>query len=150
MVEQEIYAVLSDFLANGPTKEELLRVKSKYFAGFIKGIERIGGFGGKSDVLAESEIFGDTPEYYRTYNEYIEHASLHDLQNIAFEWLNTGSHTILAKPFPEYETEAILADRAALPLWVIPQPRLFPFYNGLLCQMAWQSRLLLDLNRQLW
>ncbi|MGB2847211.1 MAG: pitrilysin family protein [Saprospiraceae bacterium] len=115
MVEQEIYAVLSDFLANGPTKEELLRVKSKYFAGFIKGIERIGGFGGKSDVLAESEIFGDTPEYYRTYNEYIEHASLHDLQNIAFEWLNTGSHTILAKPFPEYETEAILADRAALP-----------------------------------
>ena len=29
--------------------------------GFIRGIERIGGFGGKSDILAQSQVFGGSP-----------------------------------------------------------------------------------------
>ena len=31
------------------------------FSGFIRGVERIGGFGGKSDVLAASMVYGGPP-----------------------------------------------------------------------------------------
>ncbi len=114
-VEHAILSILKEFISDGPTEEELLRVKSQYFSGFIKGIERIGGFGGKSDVLAESEIFGDRPDYYSSYNQFIEGASLADLTTCAQDWLQEGSHTIIATPFPEYETSTTFADRSQLP-----------------------------------
>ena len=34
-------------------------------AGFVRGVERIGGFGGKSDVLAQSQVCGGRPDFYR-------------------------------------------------------------------------------------
>ena len=33
--------------------------------GFIRGVERIGGFGGKSDVLAASMVYGGRPDAYK-------------------------------------------------------------------------------------
>src|SRR5690606_24919536 len=56
-VENKINEVIDDFLKNGPTEEELKRIKANYFANFIKGIERIGGFGGKSDILAQNAVY---------------------------------------------------------------------------------------------
>ncbi|MEO6758610.1 MAG: pitrilysin family protein, partial [Saprospiraceae bacterium] len=64
-VEAATNEILNEFLANGPTAEELKRVKAAYFANFIKGLERIGGFGGKSDLLAQNEVFGGSPDYYK-------------------------------------------------------------------------------------
>lgn len=54
-VENSINAVLDELLKNGPTEEEVKRVKTAYFANTLKGLERIGGFGGKSDLLAMNE-----------------------------------------------------------------------------------------------
>lgn len=114
-VEKIIHTLFLEFFEQGPTEDELLRVKSSYFAGFIKNIERIGGFGGKSDVLAESEIFGNRPDYYITYNEYLESIDKNEIIEIARKWLMDGSHTIIAKPFPEYQSEEQKVDRSKLP-----------------------------------
>ena len=57
-VEETMNAVLQEFLEKGPTQDELDRVRSNYFSNFLKGIERIGGFGGKSDILATNEVYG--------------------------------------------------------------------------------------------
>ena len=46
------------FLQKGPTKEELSRIKNGYKADLVRGLERVGGFGGKSDLLARNEVFG--------------------------------------------------------------------------------------------
>ena len=113
--EHIIHDTLLNFFEEGPTDEELLRVKSKYFASFIKNVERIGGFGGKSDVLAESEIFGNRPDYFVTYNEYLETINREEIMEIARKWLLDGSHTIIAKPFPEYQTDISTIDRSRLP-----------------------------------
>ena len=56
-VEKEIDEELARFLKDGPTAEELERVKIQNQAAFIRGLERIGGFGGKSDILAVNEVF---------------------------------------------------------------------------------------------
>ena len=36
-------------------------MKTQYAADFIRGMERIGGFGGKSDVLARGQVFTGDP-----------------------------------------------------------------------------------------
>ncbi len=65
-VEKETDEELTRFLKEGPTAEELQRVKTQYEAEFIRGIERIGGFGGKSDRLAINQVFRGSPEAYKT------------------------------------------------------------------------------------
>src|SRR5688572_5175804 len=64
-VESIVNSILNEFIEKGPTQAELDRVKSQYYANLIKGLERIGGFGGKSDLLAESEVYGGSPEAYK-------------------------------------------------------------------------------------
>ena len=48
-----------------PPRSSCQRVKTLARAGFIRGVERIGGFGGKSDVLAKGEVFAGRPDFYK-------------------------------------------------------------------------------------
>ncbi|MCJ7628447.1 MAG: insulinase family protein, partial [Longimicrobiales bacterium] len=64
-VEQAIDEEIERFLKTGPTETELERIKTIFYAGFVRGVEKIGGFGGKSDVLAECEVFGGSPDSYK-------------------------------------------------------------------------------------
>ncbi|HVF28485.1 MAG TPA: pitrilysin family protein, partial [Pyrinomonadaceae bacterium] len=50
-IEGIITDEIARFAQSGPTAEELNRAKNKIEYGFITGLERIGGFGGKSDRL---------------------------------------------------------------------------------------------------
>lgn len=114
-VEVTANEVLKEFLDKGVTEQELQRAKSEYFANFIKGMERIGGFGGKSDVLAESQVYGGSPDYYKKELQWIASATTSDIQNAAHKWLSTGKHTIICTPFPNYQTSGTEADRSKLP-----------------------------------
>jgi zinc protease len=57
---------LKKIFTTGVTAAELERAKTRSFTGFIKGAERIGGFGGKSDILLQNEVYGGSPDYYKT------------------------------------------------------------------------------------
>src|SRR6266568_745869 len=54
-IEKAVDEEVARFLAKGPTRAELERAQAQELAGFIRGSERIGGFGGKSDILAMNE-----------------------------------------------------------------------------------------------
>jgi predicted Zn-dependent peptidase len=114
---EEVEAVLNEelakFLEGGPTQEELDRVKAQYFAGFIKGIERIGGFGGKSDILAQMQVYGDSPDYYKTLLKMVDKATPATIQAAAQKWLSQGRHTLVCTPFPSYTTVESEVDRSA-------------------------------------
>ena len=56
-VEKAVDEELARFLKDGPTAAELARAKTQGMAAFLRGVERIGGFGGKSDVLATCEVY---------------------------------------------------------------------------------------------
>lgn len=114
-VEAAINEVFADFLANGPTEDEMKRVKASYFAGFIKGLERIGGFGGKSDLLASNEVFGDTPDYYKKMLKVYHAATSKNLHDAAKRWLSDGRFVLTCTPFPEYNVTGTEADRSKVP-----------------------------------
>lgn len=111
-VETALNEELEKFLKDGPTQVELDRVKSQYFAGFIKGIERIGGFGGKSDILAQHEVYGGSADYYKEILQTVADAKPADVQAAAKKWLSQGRHTLVCTPFPEFSTVASDVDRS--------------------------------------
>lgn len=114
-VEATMNAILAEFIEKGPTQAELDRVKAEYYANVIKGLERIGGFGGKSDILAEYEVYGGNPDAYKQDLKFIAEATIADVHNAAKAWLTSGRHTIVAKPFPTYQVTGTEADRSKVP-----------------------------------
>jgi zinc protease len=125
-VEKAVNDELTRFLVGGPTPAELARVKARARAGFIRGIERIGGFGGKSDVLAQGEVFAGHPDFYKVKQQRIATATPSQVRTIAQRWLSDGDYTLEVQPFPEYAAAPSGVDRTALPVPGAPPKPAFP------------------------
>ncbi|MDQ3495275.1 MAG: insulinase family protein [Pseudomonadota bacterium] len=97
-VEAIIDEELDRLVAQGPTAEELAQAKTVHRAGFIRGIERIGGFGGKADALAACAVYQQDPGCFRSSLANIQRASLADVRATGAQWLGTGSHTLVINP----------------------------------------------------
>lgn len=113
--EAALNEVMAEFLAKGPTEDEVKRVRAAYFADFIKGLERIGGFGGKSDLLAQYEVYADKPDYYKQILRYYNEATAQSVHETAKKWLSEGHFTLTCTPYPEYSTTGKEADRSKVP-----------------------------------
>jgi len=59
----EVQAVLDDVKKNGVTEAELERAKRKLVAARLREVERIGGFGGKADLLNAYEMYAGDPGF---------------------------------------------------------------------------------------
>src|SRR3984957_3702852 len=114
-VEKEVDEELARFFQEGPTPEEMERVKAQYQANFIRGIERIGGFGGKSDRLAQSQGFRGSPDAYKISLKRVQEATAEDLRAAANKWLSDGVYILEVDPFPDYKTASAGADRSKAP-----------------------------------
>jgi zinc protease len=114
-VEKALDEELARFIEDGPTKDELERAKVQFEAGFIRGIERIGGFGGKSDILAHNFVFTGSPDYYKTMLEETRNATGKELQRAAKEWLSDGVYTLEVQPFPKFTESGKDVDRKSVP-----------------------------------
>jgi zinc protease len=114
-VEKELDEELARFVKNGPTPDEMQRVKAQYQANFIRGIERIGGFGGKSDRLARSQVFRGSPDAYKISLKRVQLATAEDRRAAAQQWLSDGVYILEVDPFPDYKTASAGADRSKAP-----------------------------------
>jgi len=114
-VEKELDEELARFLKDGPTPEELQRVKAQYQANFVRRTERIGGFGGKSDRLAQSQVFRGSPDAYKISLKRVQDATAEDLKSAANRWLSDGVYVLEVHPFPDYKAAAAGADRSKPP-----------------------------------
>ena len=114
-VEKAIEEEMARYLKEGPTQEELERVKSRAYASFVRGVERIGGFGGKSDVLAQGEVYAGEPSYYKAKMRRTMGATAADLKRAAAEWLADGVYTLEIHPFPKYEEAKAGVERSKVP-----------------------------------
>lgn len=125
-VEKEVDEELARFLKEGPTDAELQRAKTRIRSGFIRGIERIGGFGGKSDVLARGEAFTGIPDAYKSTLGIVAGATKENLLRAAREWLSDGVYILEVHPFPEYAASTDTAGRSKLPATGTPPVAKFP------------------------
>ena len=114
-VEKAVDQELARFLAGGPTPSEMRRVKTQRRASVIRGVERIGGFGGKSDVLAMGEIYAGRPDFYQVRLDRIQRATSAQLLEAAKRWLQDGVYNLEVHPYPDHQTAKAAADRTRLP-----------------------------------
>jgi zinc protease len=125
-VEKAIDEELSRFLAQGPTEEELGRVRTQHEAAFIRGLERLDGFGGKSAMLAQDEVYCGDPGHYRQEFDWTRQATPNDIRKAAVTWLSDGQFVLNVEPFPEYQALLQGADRSKLPVPGEPPPLQLP------------------------
>jgi zinc protease len=124
-VEKALDEELARLLEGGPTAAEMERVKNQRLAGFLRGIERVGGFGGKSDLLASSQVYQGSPDAYKASLKRIEAATPEDVRSAGRRWLADGVYVLEVHPYPKYETSKTGADRSKLPeLGAFPELRL--------------------------
>ncbi len=126
VVEDAVEEELTRFLAEGPTEEELERAKSRIRANFVRGIQRIGGFGGKSDILARSEVFDGRPDGYKQHYRDMLSARTEDVRSIAAKWMSNGVYSMEVHPYPELQAAETGADRSELPSIADPPMAEFP------------------------
>jgi zinc protease len=119
-VEASVREELARFLKEGPNDSELERVKVQYEAALVRGTERIGGFGGKSDRLAQGAVFAGNPEQYKLALQWVRQANKADLQQVARTWLSDGVYILEVHPFPELKPTTTTVDRAKLPATASP------------------------------
>jgi zinc protease len=125
-VEAAAREELTRFLEKGPTQVELDRARMELLSAFTRGVERIGGFGGKSDVLAQGEVFGGRPDFYEERLARIRSATPARVQAAARRWLTDGVYVLEITPWKDGKVAASDADRSKVPDAGTPPAPKFP------------------------
>ncbi|MGH7647538.1 MAG: insulinase family protein, partial [Gemmatimonadaceae bacterium] len=114
-VERAVNEEVAAFVRSGPTAAALARVKTDYRADFVRRMERIGGFGGTSDILARGQTFTGNAEQYKVDLDRVQRATIADLRGAAQRWLSDGVYVLDVVPFPDFAAAQGGVDRKSLP-----------------------------------
>ena len=114
-VEAAIDEEVARFLAGGPTRDELTRITTRRKASFVRGVERVGGFGGKSDVLATNEVYLGDPGAYKDTLRIWDTARAAELTAAANKWMARGQYVLEVQPYEERTVAESKVDRSRLP-----------------------------------
>lgn len=122
-VEAIIDEEIERLIHAGASSDEIHLAKTAFRAGFVRGIERIGGFGGKADALAECTVFEGDPGCFRQSLANIQATTAADLTAVGRKWLDVGSHTLVVVPGPRVVLEEEPAQTPAALALPAPDPR---------------------------
>jgi zinc protease len=99
-MEQAADEELRALMKSGPTDAELRLAKTTILAQYTRMIERVGGFGGKSDLLASCQTFTGNPDCYKVYLQRIKDATPATVKKAMNDWLSDGDYVLQIDPFP--------------------------------------------------
>ena len=95
-IEREIQSELDILKQDPPAERELHRAVNQREAGFLDQLQRIGGFGGKADLLNGYFVLTGNPDYFRRdlarYHE-VEPAAI---RSMARTWLRDDARVVLS------------------------------------------------------
>jgi zinc protease len=128
-IETVVNEELERFRKSGPTAKELERVKTQQRAGFVYGLEKVGGFSGKSGVLAESTVYGGSPDAWKKDYQETEAATADDLRAVVRKWVTPEPFILAVEPAEELDATTVGADRSRLPEVTGEVPVTFPGFQ---------------------
>ncbi len=115
-VKKAVDEELARFAQSGPTDEELTRAKNDFEASFVKGLQRVGSWGGIGDRLNRYNHYVGTPDYLeQDYARYMDAtgASVRDAFN---RWIGPGRVVFETQPTGKLAAgPAAEVDRTQLP-----------------------------------
>lgn len=111
--------LIADYVAQGPSEDEVARVTATRMAGQIRALEPTGGFTGKAVVLAEGALYADDPGHYRTELAAYGKATPDSVRAAMGRWL---TRPVLAITVAPGEREPYAEAAATLPAPTAPKP----------------------------
>ncbi len=114
-VEQILDEEVEKLRTRGPTAAEIKRVRSSLYAQTVRGLERVGGFGGKSDQLASAAVLAGDPAYWAEELEWLRATTPEQVRQTFARWTRYGNLTITVEPDAPFSTSADSVDRSQLP-----------------------------------
>ena len=97
-VAKRLDEILADFIANGPTAEEVQRVATSTIAQQIDGLEQVGGFGGKAVALAEGQLYVGDSNFYKKELERLAATKPETVKAALQKWLTRPVLEIRVEP----------------------------------------------------
>lgn len=91
-------AEIAEFIAEGPTEDELQRAVTTYAAGQIRGLEQVGGFSGKAPTLAEGLLYSDNPAEYKEVLETAAAMTPERVREVTAKWLSRPVFKLTVEP----------------------------------------------------
>jgi zinc protease len=137
-IEKTVTEEITRLAKNGPSAEEVDRAKTKWEYNFVTGLERIGGFGGKADLLGQYNTFlGDPGKFDEDVQRY-RGATAASIKDAVSKYLDTRNR-LLVRFHPEVSARAAAdtLDRAKAPSiaadrrFVTPEVKTERLPNGL-------------------
>jgi zinc protease len=124
VASEAIDRLIAEFIAEGPTAEELERAVTGMNAALIRGLEQVNG---KANILAEGELYADDPVFVKQYLEWVNSATPEDVRAAAETYLGRGWHQVDVIPAGDYTAGAGVDRSSGLPALPTELPTLaFP------------------------
>ena len=115
-VERLVTDEIGRLAKEGPTATELNRARTKWEFGFITGLERIGGFGGKADRLNQYSTFLGEPNRFEEDFARYRNATVESVRNAVAQQLNTRNRVLVRfRPEKSGREAQIALDRSKMP-----------------------------------
>jgi len=116
VVEARLDALVKQFIAEGPTEDEVRRAATSNLASTIRGLEQVGGFGGKAVTLANGEVLAGDASFYATQLERLAKVTPAEVKAAMAKWMTKPAMTLVLEPGPRdasYEEAASVGAGAA-------------------------------------
>ena len=111
-VEKVIDDTLEKYLQRGPDNKLLKNIKTSSISSLTNGLQRIGGFGGKSDILATYQtLYGDAGAFREQLSIYLNTSAV-DIKKAANKWLTSGDYVLSIVPAKKTSVVKSQVDRS--------------------------------------
>jgi predicted Zn-dependent peptidase len=126
VVAKRLDAIIADFLKNGPTADEVRRVATREVSGRIRGLESVGGFGGKATAIAEGALYAGDPDFYKKQLAAYAAATPAQIKAAANKWLSRPVYALTVEPGERSPYEEAKAGVAGAQAGAPPPPPAAP------------------------
>ena len=104
LVSRRLDELTAQFLAEGPTADEVQRAVMSGLSGEIDGLESVGGFGGKAVALAQSQLYTGDPAFFRTQIQRFAASTPESVRAVANRWLSRPVFSLTYRPGPRTDS----------------------------------------------
>ncbi|WP_296717583.1 pitrilysin family protein [Erythrobacter sp.] len=94
-LEARLKQLIDWYIETGPTEDEVRRSATNQLAGTIRGLEQVGGFGGKAVTLAQGEVLAGTPDFYAEQFEQLATLTPAQVQAAMKKWMTKPAMTLV-------------------------------------------------------
>src|SRR4051794_5563000 len=98
LVSKRLDEVVADCIAKGPSRDEVQRAVMTEVSGRIRGLEQVGGFGGKAVSLAEGQTYAHDSNFYKKTLASYASITPAEIRTSMKRWLTRPALTITLVP----------------------------------------------------